>query len=480
MLREVMELSKNGIDARMLQACASDGETRAVSLDTFARRIFGDTISSDQRRAATRGLLIARGASDTADRKSPLPAFRLHWFFRNIEGLWGCTQPGCGCAPEHFAADEGRTTGKLFGNSRILCGNANSETGTEHRVLEVLYCEVCGTTFFGGNRLPIQNGGWELLNSDAEIEGIPDRQAARFLDRKTYKDYAVFWPQGKTPIHPEIDKKKWTQPSLAADDENDTGAASNAGEARWDRATLFTTSARVRLVANDTDDPTQIPGYIFHLRRANDQEQGKFSALPTRCPCCAADYGRRMFRKSPVRGFRTGFSKVSQILTKELFYLLPPIGRKLVVFSDSREDAASISNGVERNHYNDLVREAMYDELLRSALGEGELLEDLETAGQPQRPDPLLFAHRNPALVQTLRQALETANTPMPPNLPPAVALAFQQAQQQAVNQITEIRRRYATRTVPARVLFLSVEGEVLTHRLQRIGTNPAGADVLY
>ncbi len=53
----------------------------------------------------------------------------------------------------------------------------------------------------------------------------------------------------------------------------------------------------------------------------------------------------------PIRGFRTGFSKVSQLLSKELFYQLPDTedSRKLVVFSDSREDAASISNGIEKS-----------------------------------------------------------------------------------------------------------------------------------
>ena len=47
-------------------------------------------------------------------------------------------------------------------------------------------------------------GGWELLTTDPDIEGIPDRQAARFVERRTFADFAVFWPQGaaactKTP-----------------------------------------------------------------------------------------------------------------------------------------------------------------------------------------------------------------------------------------------------------------------------------------
>ena len=38
--------------------------------------------------------------------------------------------------------------------------------------------------------------------------------------------------------------------------------------------------------------------------------------------------------------------------------------RKLVVFSDSREDAAQIANGIERNHFTDLIREILVQELL--------------------------------------------------------------------------------------------------------------------
>jgi hypothetical protein len=50
-------------------------------------------------------------------------------------------------------------------------------------------------------------------------------------------------------------------------------------------------------------------------------------------------------RQSPFRGFRTGFGKATQILSKELFDSLPEGERtkKLVAFSDSREDAAKLA-----------------------------------------------------------------------------------------------------------------------------------------
>lgn len=40
--------------------------------------------------------------------------------------------------------------------------------------------------------------------------------------------------------------------------------------------------------------------------------------------------------------------------------------RKLVVFSDSREDSAQVANGIERNHFIDLLRELLIRELINA------------------------------------------------------------------------------------------------------------------
>ena len=232
--------------------------------------------------------------------------------------------------------------GKLFGSNRILCREIG-DTRPSHRVLEVLYCEQCGIVFFGGRRFPLpDNQGWELLSTDPDVEGIPDRQAARFVERRSYREFGLFWPTGDAILHG--DSRHWNQPRI-------TDGSSARG--LWTAASLNTMNGRVVLGPQtpSVPDGPWVPGYLFHLPNIDDKEEEAeaFSALPAVCPSCAADYGRRLYRRSPVRGFRTGFSKVSQLLTKELFYLLPENEkRKLVVFSDSREDAASISNGIER------------------------------------------------------------------------------------------------------------------------------------
>ena len=99
------------IAGRLLQGCSVSGTTRAVSLSVLASSIFGDDAVPADRSLAMRGLLIARGVL----KKSKLPAFRFHWFFRNIEGLWACTMPGCGCNTDQ------RPVGALYPSARIQC-----------------------------------------------------------------------------------------------------------------------------------------------------------------------------------------------------------------------------------------------------------------------------------------------------------------------------------------------------------------------
>ena len=129
----------------------------------------------------------------------------------------------------------------------------------------------------------------------------------------------------------------------------------------------------------------------------------RMSALPSMCPACGEDSARGKFRRSPLRAFRTGFSRVSELLSKELFHQLPFADRKLVMFSDSREGAAAIASNIERIHYNDLVREATIREVHDLAFGETELLEDIDQHGEAVRPAAIRCAKVHPEAVQRLR-----------------------------------------------------------------------------
>ncbi|MEZ2317973.1 MAG: DEAD/DEAH box helicase [Microcoleus sp.] len=456
---QIVESESVQIGARMVKACTVDDKIRAVSTADFGQKMFGNDLTNENLKLAVRGLLVARGLSE----QTSLPSFRMHWFFRNIEGLWACTKPNHGC--EENEISENRPVGKLFvENPPILCDN--------YRVLELLYCEQCKTVFLGGNRLTRQNNdGWELLPTEPDIEGIPDRKTAIALDRRKYPEFAVFWPFRN--IDEEV-SKGWKQPSRQAQ---------GSEKAWWDKASLDTRSGRVILGDPDSPEEQWVKGYLFHLRSLSAEKQEFIGSLPSICPCCGADY-KRKFRKSSIRWFRTGFSKVSQLLSKELFYQLPEDAesRKLVVFSDSREDAASISNGIERAHYDDLIREALFDELGQLAVGESHLLEDIQQYGQPTRSEAQLFAQRNRKIFEDLNKAIKNVNKPLPEGLDPEDLELLQNRRDNADKVLNEIQQRVNTHTVPIRILFEGDNQEpgLLMQRLKVLGVNPAGNDVDY
>ena len=83
------------------------------------------------------------------------------------------------------------------------------------------------------------------------------------------------------------------------------------------------------------------------------------NAFPSKCPHCAADWARRLGVKSPIRDLGSGFQRIMQILGDTLVRAMPDgYGRKLVLFSDSRLDAAKLSTGIKLSHYRDTLRQA--------------------------------------------------------------------------------------------------------------------------
>lgn len=468
-LAKAVAKSASDLSQRMISACVASfradeaPSVRAVPLSLFAKNLFGTGPNS---LAAARALLYARALCDGQGVLATLPSFRLHWFFRNVEGLWACTSAACNGLP---APVDGRTSGPLFLNSRVLCDSPQGR----HRVLELLYCEQCGTTLFGGTRhqLP-DNGGWELLTSDPDIEGIPDRQAARFVERRTLGEFAVFWPAGDRQLHPDA-SGTWSQPTMVL--------GTPMVDAAWMSATLDPVSGRVEL---GPADGGAVAGYIFGLRTGTPNVVG---ALPAVCPDCGKNYSRRHFRKSPIRAFRTGFSKLTQLLAKELFYLIPPAedtSRKLVLFSDSREEAASLSNGVERSHYLDLVREALYNELAALGLGQPQLLESLEDSNVQRSAVAERFAQSHPGEEERLSRLVRAAITPVPELGDSDMEAVLRERRRSAQAAIAELRERRLSRTVALRLLFDDAEPErtpgALVLGLKGLGVNPAGNDVLY
>jgi len=164
------------------------------------------------------------------------------------------------------------------------------------------------------------------------------------------------WIAGDTPtLHFLVGATRSAAPEAQGQWRHHWFDGGQSAAARWDRASFDVKSGRVVLESSSLRIRTAVGCMVsFFTCRQPLRQTSNELRIASRMPRCGSDYSRRKYRKSPVRGFRTGFSKLSQLLAKELFYSLPEgDARKLVVFSDSREDAAAIANGMERTHYLD-------------------------------------------------------------------------------------------------------------------------------
>lgn len=291
------------------------------------------------------------------------PRLRAHLFFRNVPGIWACTDPAR--HPELAEHAESRGVGPLSAEpmTRCLCGA---------RALELLYCQNCGDVLLGGF---VQAGATQqdfvralMLADIPELANLPDRVS---LER-TAENYLVYWPR---TTRPELDELDWHRDGK------------NVGY-EFRRSTLNPGNGEVRNTPQGSDHT----GWTFHVRSAKDKK-GKpkrdpqsLSPFPTQCPNCGDDWeikygkGAKLLahtdparQRSPIRGMRTGFEKINQVLVTELMSQLPESQRKAIVFTDSRQDAAKLSAGMGLRHYQDLLRMLVHDHLGEADQGAGDV-----------------------------------------------------------------------------------------------------------
>jgi hypothetical protein len=352
-LPEVLEECIVESALRLENACwdAEEKRPRATKLSVLSNRIFGSDIPD-----GLHGLTLVRGAGDKLaewwparkwDRleKDEPPAFRVHTFFRSLEGLFASVDgPGATTVDDDYR-DESRILGPLT----IERGEKFSP-GFGNRVVELLYCECCGEIFLGGMRGGRGDDAVELLPTEPDIDGLPDSAKKRLFEETTAADFSVFWPAKDgiwLPDNPATDCGDW----LKAYFDPSTGVIEKASPERKEKK-------------GDTK------GYWF--RRPQDKVDDKQrrsdeagTSVPFECPACGTDYSGRQYpsRLSPIRNFRTGFAKTTQLMATELFSCLKQSHdeTKLVSFSDSRQDAAKAALDIEFRHHEDLRREILVD-----------------------------------------------------------------------------------------------------------------------
>ncbi len=327
------------IDVRnaIKEACTSDSDvTRATRLTVVDKKLFPDEIPLEGRlvSVALRGLLLAMACAKD-ESGSSLQPIRGHLFFHNLQNIWACSNPSCSHSSIHH--ETSRSIGALHGYHRVTCSCGG-------KVLDLLVCSVCGEVFLGGYRTRAEEPGSEYLTSDMpDIERMPDFATSM----QTHGDYAIFSPVQVVPIGPdESDHSHYTWGK---------GTSGKAIRYDWHKASLDVWTGLLR--SESWDHEGLVHGWVF---RSNDKT---VSAFPMVCPRCGADKRRATNYKTTLRQHRTGFQRASQVLSSALFREMSAGDqgekrsmRKLVLFSDSRQDAAKLSAGMELDHFRDMVR----------------------------------------------------------------------------------------------------------------------------
>ncbi|GLY86463.1 hypothetical protein Airi02_043920 [Actinoallomurus iriomotensis] len=441
-------LTETGADDAITKALG--GDSTAVSPPSrpaveLAADLFPSS-TSEEALAALRGAATAirtAAAMRTEADKHPRPQLRIHLFFRNVAGIWACTDPRCSGVREEHASST-RRIGRLFTVPRNTC-----DCGA--RVLELVYCLSCGEAMLGGfaprNAFGATSFNSYLLPDSPDLSRVPDSSSS---DR-TADNYLVYWPTDQ--IQKADEDGQWT-----------------SGDVKF----AFRRSHLDPLSGKLTNNSDTWTGWSFHVRSTNKQATGqpkastsRIPAFPTRCPCCGADWERKWNAVknapvppldparfvSPIRGMRTGFEKINQLLADELAeQFRGRSDRKMLVFTDSRRDAAKLAPGIALRHYQDLVRLTTLDELDRVGFSPDDLAAVRAFTQRDKSPEVVEAVSRlrevNPAALNELIAAL---------------AFDDEEAAQQA-----EVRLA----AVP------SLRDLVRTHvhaRLLRLGVNPAG-----
>lgn len=409
---------QDAIKSSMYSAFIIDGRIRAVpafingnnddtpnNVKSIAEVLFGN--ENKHNKEAVKGFFFLLGLFEKFNIKHPFPRLRFHLFYRNIPGLWG------ELIPDSEVSNRQMPVGELLNTPEI------SYNG--HRTLELIYCENCGTLAFGGSRVEYTdhegNDIIELLPVSPDIEGVPDTSPATIIEKRKYKDFGIFCPGS----YGEEDERNTNVIEPEFNIEN-----SNGKKLLWRNAWLNVNSGKIGFL-NPNDSMNHLKGRWLQVAEVNKQNDiitnvnydvkqdipKNLEALPHICPHCEADYSHPLKKRhSPFRGFRTGFGKVSQLLAKELFNLLPQGEdikklKKLVAFSDSREDAAKLAKNIEEEHYNALLKEVIIHNLTNDMQFDCELVAALDNNNQSEK-DRLKI--KNPKRYIYIGQLRDNAN----------------------------------------------------------------------
>lgn len=281
-----------------------DGELVAQKATELANRLFSSKSQLTENALEGVLLLLCEGKEKNNIAIQPI---RSHNFFRNIDGLWACSNPDCSEVEADYKWD-GRTIGKLYrspGKTVCNCGK---------KIYEALICRSCGEIFLSGYKVKVGEEEYIVSNKtkSIEIEGV-----------------VTLWTKDR--VGKDIqDKTAW----------RNTNFDFRTGQFNKIR------NGNLAIFAPKTEYLIDFPNY---------------------CPNCHLDYKiKDNHSLSPISKHATGVQKVNQVMADAMMRIMRENNienPKLILFSDSRQAAAKLSAGIELDHYRDVLRQTVLSSL---------------------------------------------------------------------------------------------------------------------
>lgn len=249
---------------------------------------------------------------------------RIHFFFKNVDGLWACVDRNCNAVEEGFKFTN-RTVGKLYKRpvSHCECGSP---------VFEVLTCRQCGELYLNG-----------------------------------YKKKNI--SEGKLYIERGFDGDDYTNvifKNLTEEEIVDLGETNDLNQGH-----------HLKTTKTSKWKPYQLGEKLKYIGRNRGGINSVFfekaetykAVYPNECFSCNHIIDEDKLDENsltPIHRHYTGVQKINQLMADSLMRILRKGDSdfaKLVLFSDSRQAAAKLSAGIELDHYKDTIRAILYNQI---------------------------------------------------------------------------------------------------------------------
>lgn len=319
----------HGLDVAVARACrGDDGQYRAAPLQKVLENVFDEALDeSDQER-----VLEALASDELANGIN----FRAHFFARATHGLWACCSPDCDQLLVEKTPDR-VPIGRLFSRPASFCSCGG-------RVLEVILCGVCGDLSLGGYVIG------EEPDAGVYLSATPPETLAGGADRLSKLDTASY---------------SWFRPG----EEIVEQSSYRSGEAKWGYigGSLF---PRLGFLAKYRGEGVPVTYVVSSTKDA----QATLSPLPPRCLHCKEE--TRQLKLLPGGHTRTPLvqpafqpASVVRLAVERALRAVGGGPREpgTIVFADSRDQASLTSVTLSHNHYRDLIRQLIQQQLAQTS-----------------------------------------------------------------------------------------------------------------